>query len=98
MEVMIGTTNHSKTFARSVVSATVTFATEKTPSRTQLQDAIAKKSKVDAAQVVIKKIDAGFGSTSATVTAHIYDSKDDVEKLEPAFMVKKHQPKAAKTE
>lgn len=64
-----------------------------TPSRKQIRDAIALKTKADAGLVVVKHIYNRFGSEKAKVIANVYTSKDDMEKYEVKKLLEKHAEK-----
>lgn len=66
-----------------------------TPSRDQLREAIAVRAKADKELVIIKKIDTVYGAVKAKVTAHVYKNKEDIPKIEPAHIVKRHQKNKA---
>ncbi|MEM4263711.1 MAG: hypothetical protein QW666_02335 [Candidatus Woesearchaeota archaeon] len=65
-----------------------------TPSNDAVQKEIAECMKVDPSVVKVKSIYTAYGETKAVVTAHVYNSKEDLERFEP----KKKEPKAKKAE
>ena len=93
MEVTINSQEKSAALARTVVHATVTFGTESTPSRVAVREAIAKKVKAEVAQVIVRGFETSFGSSSAKITAVVYDNAADVAKYETVPMNNRNNPK-----
>lgn len=100
MELTINSQEKSASMSRNVVSATVTFGTESTPSRASVKDAVAKKLKAEPATVVIRGYETKFGTSIAKITAVVYDSVEALTKFETAPMAERSnpKPKAAATE
>lgn len=65
-----------------------------TPSRLQLVQSIANKTKAKEALVIVKKIDTTYGDKTAKVTAYIYDNEDAMSKIEYKKVIEKNTPKA----
>jgi len=82
---------------RTEVEAHVTFA-DKTPSRRELQEAIAKKAKGKPELVVIKSIKTKYGSKEAFFNASVYDNKEAMTGAEQAKVLKKNEIKKEKAE
>jgi len=55
---------------------------QKTPSNDEVAGEIAKVAKSSVDSIKIKKIDTAFGERSAVVSAFVYTSKDDLERIE----------------
>ena len=53
------------------------------PRVSETEEFVAKEFSTSNENVKIKKIKGRFGSTNFTVTANIYNSKEDKEKIEP---------------
>ncbi len=66
-----------------------------TPSNKQLQEELAKKLGVQTELVAIKHIIGAFGGTKATFEAHVYETKEHFDKIEPKKKEKKAEPGAA---
>ena len=58
----------------------------------------AKKLNCQEEVLVITKVTTMYGDEKAMVLIYKYDSKDALEKIEPAYLMKKHKPKEAKGE
>jgi len=82
MELTIDHKNENKLLARTDVSAHVSFE-KATPSNADVQAGLAKSLGVDKGHVVVQRITTSFGRTSALVSAHVYQNKEDIIKLEP---------------
>ena len=70
------------------------------PKMQEAEEFIAKEFSSHVDQVKIKKIKGRFGSNNFIITANIYDSKEDKEKIEPKSKKEKKaaENKEAKTE
>lgn len=75
--------------ARRRLTVLATFE-KATPSRAELRKTIAALAKADEQFVLIKHIFTKFGNPQAKVICHIYQNEQDMRKLEPAYMLKKH--------
>lgn len=64
-----------------------------TPSRLDIRDALAKKVKAEAALTVVKHIYTRYGVEKAKVIAHIYQSKEEMNKYEEKVLLEKHSKK-----
>jgi len=79
---------------RKELTGEITFAGA-TPSNKQLQEELAKKLGVQAELVAIKHIFGAFGGLKATFEVHVYDTKEQFDKIEPKKKEKKAEPGAA---
>ena len=68
--------------SRTQVKAHITFEAA-TPSNENVAKEIGKQTKKDAKLVVVKKINTHFGSKEADVDAFVYDSEEEMKKVEP---------------
>ncbi len=75
--------------ARKRITVLATFENA-TPSRAQLRKEIASLTKSTEQLVLIKHIYTKFGNPQAKVICHIYQNEQDIKKLEPPYMLKKH--------
>jgi ribosomal protein S24E len=57
--------------------------TKVAPKTSETEEFIAKEFSTSNENVKVKKIKGRFGSTNFTVTANIYNSKEDKDKIEP---------------
>jgi len=64
-----------------------------TPSRKELVEALAKKTKTPAEQVIVRKIQGIFGHRKAKVEATLYKDKALLEKVENQPLLKRHKGK-----
>lgn len=60
-----------------------------TPSNAQLQEALSKKFGVGVDAIAVKHIYGAFGAQNATFEAHVYDTKENLLKVEPKKKEKK---------
>ena len=67
-------------FKRREIVATV--EQELNPSRSETQTSLAKKFSTQEQNIKMLAIDGNFGSKEFTITANIYESKEDLEKTE----------------
>ena len=83
--------------SRKEVTAELYFEKAATPSNDKVKKNISSQLKADEKLIVIKKIDSHYGTTEAVVTAVVYTSKEEMEKIEPKKKEKKEKkPKAEK--
>lgn len=80
MEISIDWTNENVFLQRKEVRGTITFQGA-TPSQKQLADALAAKVNAKADAIFVQHIITNFGSPSAGFEAHIYPSKEQLEKV-----------------
>jgi ribosomal protein S24E len=71
----------NKIFNRKEIRAEI--QAPKTPNKEELSNSIAEKFSVEKGLVVIENIDGKFGSSIFSVSAKIYNSSGDKEKIEP---------------
>ncbi|MBU2561106.1 MAG: hypothetical protein KKD17_02330 [Nanoarchaeota archaeon] len=64
-----------------------------TPTRKQIRDAIAAKTKSDAALTVVKHIYNRYGVERAKIIANVYSKKDDMLRFEDKSLLDKHAEK-----
>lgn len=69
-----------------------------TPSRKDIRDKVADKVKANKELTVIRHVYTRYGTEQAKVIAHVYDKKEELDRLEDKKMMKKHAPKEEKTE
>jgi len=81
--------------SRFELDVTSTFDKE-TPSRANVQEALAKNLKVDKSLIVVKEIDTAFGESAARIRAYQYLSMDERNRLEPRLAAA--EAEAAKAE
>ena len=94
MELQILTQEKNPSLQREDITAQITFAEKATPSRAQIQEAIAKKCKAKPELVVVSVIDVRFGSTSTKINAFVYESQQALKQFETQHMVKRNEVKA----
>jgi ribosomal protein S24E len=69
-----------------------------TPTRAKLVDSIAHKLKAQRNTVVVRKVQAEFGTQSAIVDVSVYTSAEALASFESAHMKKRHEKGAPKAE
>ena len=82
MELKIAKSVDGPLLKRKHVTATVTFVGEKTPSNKDALAALAKATGASEDVIAIRRIATQFGSSSATVDAYVYESKEILAKTE----------------
>ncbi len=97
MELKITKEHDNVMLKRKEVEASVSFA-KATPSNVEVAKALATKLSASEDVVVVKQILGGFGASSADIKAYVYASKEQKDKLEPKFNVKKAAEGAAPVE
>lgn len=88
MELTITGNKENALLQRKDVTATLTFD-KATPSNAEVSKALAAKLSAPEDAIVIKKIEGGFGTTSAKVRAVVYASAEQKLKIEPKKKAKK---------
>ena len=91
---------------REYITGTVTYENATTPSRHQLIEAIAQKTKKPTNTIVIKSINKQYGTNSSLLKIYIYNSLEAIKRFEQNYMVKrntlpekpKEEPKQEKSE
>lgn len=89
MDLTIKTQKENELLSRKEITAKVNFEGS-TPNRKDIQAEIAKKAKVDAKLLIVKKIDTIFGEPSANITAYAYTNEDVMSRNERKNLVEKH--------
>lgn len=97
MELKILKQRETPLISRKRMTAEITFD-KATPSRGDIVKEIAKKEKVSENLVVVKHIYQRFGQLKAKAICHIYFNKEDLERIEPEYLKKKHGKKEKKAE
>ncbi|MFH1073308.1 MAG: hypothetical protein V1743_07815 [Nanoarchaeota archaeon] len=80
---------------RELVSGVIFFE-GKTPSRVEVQKELSKQLHAGEELIVIQKIKTKFGEESALFSAHKYEKKEDIDKIEPRHLLEKGKPKKEK--
>jgi ribosomal protein S24E len=80
MELTVGKTNENPYLGRKEVYGKVSFQGA-TPSQKQLADALAQKLGVKADAIFIVHVFTNFGAQAAVFEAHVYSSKDQLNKV-----------------
>jgi len=89
MELQIIQEKENNLLSRKEVSAKIMFDGT-TPSRKDVQKELAKAIKAKEDMLVIQKIDNGFGTTTAKITANVYSDAKMLERIERKNLVEKH--------
>ena len=89
MDLKIQNKNENKAFSRTEVIAKVNF-NKATPSRKDIQKAIAKEVKGKEELTIINQIKTAFGNSSAIITATIYTDAEVMKRLERKNLIDKH--------
>ena len=92
MELKVSSKDEQPLFSRTELLAKIAFDST-TPSRSEIRKKVAEAVKADESCVAITGIKNDFGSKSASLTVHVYKSKDDLEKYESSVVKQRHAPK-----
>ncbi|MBS3148597.1 hypothetical protein J4219_06945 [Candidatus Woesearchaeota archaeon] len=87
MELAVKEQKHNPLLKRKELTGTLAFEGA-TPSNKELTEQLAKKLSVTAETIVMKQILGAFGGTKAEFKAYVYDSKEQLDKVEPKKKVK----------
>ena len=98
MELKITNKEEQKLLDRTLVKARLNFSEKAVPSRKAVLGELSKQLKVDKKLIVIKEIRTVYGSTSADVEVHVYDSEEIKNKLEPKHLLKRSELAETKKE
>jgi len=100
MAIKITNTEEKPLLARKEIKGEISFPEKATPSNNDIQSQIASEMKVDTKTVVVKHIYTSFGSCDAKVEAYVYNTVEDLKKIEPVTkaMKKKVEDAAKKAE
>ena len=90
--------NYSKLLHQKIIEVEIAHPGKATPSKDEIKKEIAKTAKAKEDLITIKKIKTDFGSGSSIVTAYVYDSEEDLRKIEPMTKHLKAQAKKAAEE
>jgi len=93
MDLQIIKETNMPLLSRKVVEIEVGFTESKTPSNSQLKEAVAKLLKADPKLVVIKHIQQRFGTASAKIFAYVYTDESTMKSLEKESKVKYEEAK-----
>ena len=83
MNITIKSQQKKPAMSREEVVAEVEFVGATTPKRDVMLEEFSKKLGKDKSTIAVKKIKTKFGSASANVLVYVYDSADDLKKIEP---------------
>jgi ribosomal protein S24E len=95
MDFKIIKQNKNALFDREDITFKAT-GTGATPTRQETSDLIAAKIGHKAETIAIITIDSEFGKDSIRGLAHVYKSKEELERKEPKYIVKRNTPKPKK--
>ncbi|MDD3159944.1 MAG: hypothetical protein PHQ98_03185 [Candidatus ainarchaeum sp.] len=66
---------------------------EKQVNREEIINNLCAQLNTQKEKVVVEKIDSNFGTTKRKIVAKIYDTVEDLEKIESAYIKKRNNPK-----
>jgi len=90
MELQIESKRYNPLLKRTEIYARIVHKKSATPSREDVRNLIASEFGVNKDLVIIHYIRTGFGWTVSKVYAKIYDSIEDLRRIEPKHMLRKH--------
>lgn len=88
MEITITVKNQNALLNRIELQGAISF-TGATPAYPQIKQALAAQMKVKEDVVAIKQVLTDFGSTRASFTAYVYETAEQLQKIEPKLKEKK---------
>lgn len=71
----------SKLLPRTDIEAMETHIAKKTPSNNEIKESLSKTLNIDKELILIKHIYSLFGVGGSKIIAHVYDSKEDMERI-----------------
>ncbi|HDJ51516.1 MAG TPA: 30S ribosomal protein S24e [Thermoprotei archaeon] len=90
MELQIESKRYNPLLKRTEIYARIVHKKSATPSREDVRNLIASEFGVNKDLVIIHYIRTGFGWTVSKAYAKIYDSIEDLRRIEPKHMLRKH--------
>ncbi|MCQ2056139.1 MAG: 30S ribosomal protein S24e [archaeon] len=90
MKIKIEEKKDNVLFKRTEICFTIDHDGESTPGKTAVAEDIAKQMKVKKDQVVLGSINSVYGNGKSKGCARIYTSKEDAQKVEPEFILKRN--------
>ncbi|MCX6800975.1 MAG: 30S ribosomal protein S24e [Candidatus Diapherotrites archaeon] len=88
MKLDIKTNNRNETLKRNEV--TVETEEKVTPSRAALREKLSAVLNAPQEKIIIDKIETKFGSPKATIYVKVYDSREQLRKIEAKHMLKRN--------
>ena len=95
MELKISDKTEHSLLARTELNGLIAFDTT-TPSRFDVRKKIAEALKSEASLITVTSISTTFGSKSAKIKAHVYKSKEDMNKFASKTVLDRHLTKEEK--
>ncbi len=93
MKIEILEERENKPLARREITFKVEHARGTTPSRTDIRAKIVAQLDVDDTRVVVRSLVTKFGSGIAEGTARIYDSPEQMQRVEQKYILARHEGK-----
>ncbi|MCQ2086237.1 MAG: 30S ribosomal protein S24e [archaeon] len=90
MKIKVEEKRDNVLFKRTEICFTIDHDGESTPVKTAIAEDIAKQMKVKRDQVVLSGIKSIYGNGRSKGYARIYTSKEDAQKVEPEFILKRN--------
>lgn len=94
MTIKINKVEEKPLLARKEISGHIMFEGKSTPSNENVRKAIASELKADEKLVIVKHIYTSFGSSEASIEAYVYNTEEDLKRIEPK-QKKKEEKKPA---
>ncbi|MBI2664481.1 hypothetical protein HYX10_04020 [Candidatus Woesearchaeota archaeon] len=95
LEIKISDKVEEPLLSRSAFRGLISFDAA-TPSRAEVRKKVAEALNADFSVVSITAISTRFGSKSAAIAAHVYKTKEDLEKFELKAVINRHKGKDEK--
>lgn len=93
MKIEILKEKENKPLARKEIEFRVDHTGTTTPSRVDIRAKIMAQYNADSAAVVIKKLNTKYGSGKTEGFARVYDTPEQMNRIELTHIIKRHEPK-----
>lgn len=94
MKVNIICNKRNELLNRNEIIFSVSHEDSPTPSRVEVKREIARILKVDVERVYVRRMKSMTGRAASTGEAHIYDSQEHANMMEPEHIIRRNSPKA----
>ena len=90
MEIEINEKKNNPYLKRTEVNFTITHENQKTPNRDVVRSELADSLNAKKENIIIERLDSGFGSRKTSGYAKIYSSRKDAEEMEYKYIIKRN--------
>jgi ribosomal protein S24E len=93
VKVKIVSNKRNELLKRNEIIFSVSHENSPTPSRLDIRREISRILKTDAERVYVRRVESTTGLSIAVGEAHMYDSPDQANLIEPKYIVQRNSPK-----